>query len=76
MGALCGILTMPTLAQASTGDVGITIETFVVRHFPNAVGHDWGINETPWDGNEMIVDLHTIVNERRAMQFTVVISCC
>ena len=76
MGALCGILTMPTLAQASTSDVGTIIETFVVRQFPNAVGHYWGINETPWDGNEMIVDLHTIVNERRAMQFTVVISCC
>ena len=70
IGALCGILTMPTLAQAGTGDVGTIIETFVVRQFPNAVGHYWVINETPWDGDEMIVDVHTIVSERRAMEPT------
>jgi uncharacterized membrane protein YeaQ/YmgE (transglycosylase-associated protein family) len=42
MGALCGVLTMPMLAQASTGNVGTIMETFVVRQFPNAVGHYWG----------------------------------
>ena len=63
--ALCGILTMPALAQASTGDVGTIIETFVARQFPDAAGHYWVINETQWDGDEMIVDVHTIVNERR-----------
>ena len=63
-------------AQASTGDVGIIIETFPVRQFPKAAGHYGGINDTPRDGDEMIVDMHTIVNERSAMQFTVVISCC
>ena len=68
MGALWGILTMPTLAQASTGDVGIIIEIFVVRQFPNAVGHYWVINETLWDGDEMIVDVQR--SSPRA------ISCC
>jgi hypothetical protein len=33
---------MPMLAQASTGNVGTIMETFVVRQFPNAVGHYWG----------------------------------
>ena len=65
IGALCGILTIPTLAQASTGDVGTIIETFVVRQFPDAASHYWVINETRWEGDEMIVDVHTIVNERR-----------
>ncbi len=29
-----------------------------------------GINETPWDGDEMIVDVHTNMNERRATEPT------
>ena len=29
-----------------------------VRQFPNADAHYWVINETPWDGDEMVVDLH------------------
>ncbi len=61
MGVLCGILTIPTLAQASSGDVGTIIETFVVRQFPDAASHYWVVNETRWDGDEMIVDVHTIV---------------
>ncbi|MEK7237046.1 MAG: hypothetical protein AAB242_10510 [Nitrospirota bacterium] len=70
MSVLCGILTMPALAQASTGDVGTIIETFVVRQFPDAAGHYWVINGTQWEGDEMIVDVHTIVNERRATEPT------
>ena len=76
MRARCGIITMPTLARASTGDVGIIIETFPVRQFPNAAGHYWVINETPWDGDQMIVDVHTIVNERRAVEPTLSHFCC
>ena len=67
MGALCGVLTMPAFAQASTDDVGTIIEMFVVRQFPEAAGHYWVINETQWEGDEMIVDVHTIVKERREM---------
>ena len=70
IGALCGILTIPTLAQASTGDVGNIIETFVVRQFPDAAGHYWVINKTQWEGDEMIVDVHTIVKERRETEPT------
>ena len=64
-GALSWLLILPTLAQASTGDIGTIIEKFVVRQFPDAASHYWVINETQWDGDEMIVDVHTIVKERR-----------
>jgi len=70
VGTLCGILIMPALARASAGDVGTIIETFVVRQFPDAASHYWVINETKWDGDEMIVDVHTIVNERRQAEPT------
>jgi hypothetical protein len=70
IGALCGVLAMPALAQASAGDVGTIIETFVVRQFPDAASHYWVINETRWDGDEMTVDVHTIVNERRQAEPT------
>jgi len=65
IGVLCGLLTQPALVRASSGDVGTIIETFVVQQFPDAASHYWVINETKWDGDEMIVDVHTIVNERR-----------
>lgn len=39
MGARCEIITTPTLAQVSIDNVGIIIETFVGRQFPNTVGH-------------------------------------
>ena len=58
-----GTFTPPLLA--STGDIGSIVETFVVRQFPDAASHYWVINETQWDGDEMIVDLQTIVTERR-----------
>jgi hypothetical protein len=70
IGTLCGILTMPAFAQASTGDVGIIIEAFVTRQFPDAASHYWVINETQWEGDEMIVDVHTIVNKRRETEPT------
>jgi len=65
VGALAWLLTLPALASASTGDIGSIIEKFVVRQFPDAASHYWVINETQWDGDEMIVDVHTIVMERR-----------
>ena len=58
-----GSSTTPGLA--STGDLGSIVETFVVRQFPDAASHYWVINETQWDGDEMIVDVQTIVKERR-----------
>lgn len=62
---LCGLLAFPALSPASTGDLGSIIEKFVDRQFPNAAGYYWVINETQWDGDEMIVDVHTVVTERR-----------
>jgi hypothetical protein len=64
-GMLCGFLMLPSLVQASTGDVSTIIEKFVVRQFPDAAGHYWVINETQWDGDEMIVDVQAVVKERR-----------
>jgi hypothetical protein len=65
LGTLLGLLIIPVWAQASTGDIGSIIEKFVDRQFPNSASHYWVINETQWDGDEMIVDVHTIVKERR-----------
>jgi hypothetical protein len=70
VGALSWLLTLPTLALASTGDIGTIIEKFVVRQFPDAASHYWVINETQWDGDEMIVDMHAIVKERRNTELT------
>jgi hypothetical protein len=39
MGARCETITTPMLAQGNTGNVGTIIEAFVVRQFPNTVGH-------------------------------------
>jgi hypothetical protein len=64
-GTLCGFLLMPLPSLSSTGDIGTIIEKFVDRQFPDSVGHYWVINETQWDGDEMIVDVNTIVKERR-----------
>lgn len=65
LGIVLGLLILPVLAQASTGDIGSIIEKFVDRQFPNATSHYWVIDETQWDGDEMIVDVRTIVTERR-----------
>ncbi len=65
IGSVLWLLVLPTCVQASTGDIGSIIEKFVERQFPHAAGHYWVINETRWDGDEMIVDVHTIVKERR-----------
>jgi hypothetical protein len=62
--SLVALLGLPLAAEASTGDLGSIIEKFVVRQFPDAIGHYWVINETQWEGDEMIVDVHTIVREK------------
>ena len=66
--ALCSFLLLPAFALATTGDIGSVIEKFVVGHFPHSAAHYWVINDTQWDGDEMVVDLHTIVTEPRQME--------
>lgn len=61
---LC-ILTIPGILLANNGDLGSIIERFVTRHFPDATSHVWIVNNTQWDGDEMVVDVHTIVLERQ-----------
>lgn len=55
----------PGWTYASTGDLGAIIEGFVTRHFPNATSHLWVVNSTQWDGDEMVVDVRTVVIEKQ-----------
>lgn len=55
----------PAYAMTDPGDIGTLIEGFVTRQFPDAASHFWIVNETQWDGDEMIVDMNAIVTERR-----------
>src|SRR5262249_15817553 len=63
-------LALPVQPLASTGDIGTIIEKFVVHQFPDSISHYWVVNETQWDGDEMIVDVHAIVKERRETEQT------
>jgi hypothetical protein len=63
--ALCLALASPAAAKTSTADVGSIIEGFVSRHFPDAASHFWVVNATQWDGDEMIVDVNTVVLPRQ-----------
>lgn len=65
LGTLLLTCAWPSPILASTGDIGSIVEKFVTRQFPDAASHYWVINETQWDGDEMIVDVQTIVKERR-----------
>ncbi|MCE3222420.1 MAG: exported protein of unknown function [Nitrospira sp.] len=60
----------PNQALASTDDVGAIIENFVTTHFPDAASHFWVVNETQWDGDEMVVDVAAIVTDRRQAEPT------
>ena len=58
-------LAVPGLTSASTGDLGTIIEGFITRHFPDATSHLWVVNSTQWDGDEMVVDVRTVVVEKQ-----------
>ena len=58
-------LMYPGGIHASTGDLGVIIEGFVTRHFPDATSHVWVVNSTQWDGDEMVVDVNTYVVEKQ-----------
>jgi hypothetical protein len=62
---LVALLSVPNVGIASTEDVVSIIERFVTSQFPDALSHFWVINNTQWDGDEMIVDVSTVVLERR-----------
>jgi len=61
----CLGVVVPGISVASQDDLGDIIEGFVTRHFPEATSHVWIVNDTQWDGDEMIVDVHTIVMEKQ-----------
>ena len=63
LGCLVGVF-LPYQTIASTADVGTIIESFVTKQFPDAASHFWVVNETQWDGDEMIVDVAAIVTDR------------
>lgn len=66
LSVLCLGLTAPNFSVASTGDLGAIIEGFVTRHFPDATSHLWVVNDTQWDGDEMVVDVLTYVVEKQS----------
>jgi hypothetical protein len=51
--------------MTDVGDIGTIIEGFVSKQFPDAASHFWVVNDTQWDGDEMIVDMNAIVTDRR-----------
>ena len=57
-------------SSADPGDVGAIIESFVAKQFPDAASHFWVVNETQWDGDEMIVDVAAVVTNRRQSETT------
>lgn len=59
------IVPLPSQAMTDTGDIGTIIESFITKQFPDAASHFWVVNDTQWDGDEMIVDMNTIVTDRR-----------
>lgn len=63
-GCLAGIF-FPSQIIAGTDDVGVIIESFVTKQFPEASSHFWVVNETQWDGDEMVVDVAAIVTDRQ-----------
>ena len=63
--ASLGLALLPVQTMADTGDIGTIIESFVTKQFPDAANHFWIVNDTQWDGDEMIVDMNAIVTERR-----------
>ena len=65
---ICLALMLPAGVSASTGDTGdirSIIEGFVTGHFPDAASHFWVVNGTQWDGDEMIIDVNTVVVQRQ-----------
>lgn len=63
--AILAIAPLPSQAMTDVGDIGTIIEGFVAKQFPDAASHFWVVNDTQWDGDEMIVDMNTIVTDRR-----------
>jgi len=65
LGALLVLLAIPSPASPSTGELGAIIEGFITQHFPESVSHLWVVNATQWDGDEMVVDVRTVVVEKQ-----------
>ncbi len=63
--AILTIAPLPSQAMTDAGDIGTIIESFITKQFPDAASHFWVVNDTQWDGDEMIVDMNTIVTDRR-----------
>lgn len=61
------ILTLftPSTSSASTSELGTIIENFITGHFPDATSHVWIVNGAEWDGDEMVVDVRTMVLEKQ-----------
>jgi hypothetical protein len=63
--AILIMIPLPSHAKTDVSDIGTIIEGFVTKQFPDAASHFWVVNDTQWDGDEMIVDMNAIVTDRR-----------
>ncbi|HMW85842.1 MAG: hypothetical protein KF854_10960 [Nitrospira sp.] len=63
--AILALAPQPSYAMTEVGDIGTIIESFITKQFPDAASHFWVVNDTQWDGDEMIVDMNTVVTDRR-----------
>jgi hypothetical protein len=63
--AILIMIPLPSQAKTDVSDIGTIIEGFVTKQFPDAASHFWVVNDTQWDGDEMIVDMNAIVTDRR-----------
>lgn len=63
--AILSVAPLPSQAMTDKGDIGTIIEGFVTKQFPDAASHFWVVNDTQWDGDEMIVDMNAIVTDRK-----------
>ncbi|MGC3975820.1 MAG: hypothetical protein QM771_15780 [Nitrospira sp.] len=63
--AILAIVPLPAYAMTDVGDIGTIIESFITKQFPDAASHFWVVNDTQWDGDEMIVDMNTVVTDRQ-----------
>jgi hypothetical protein len=61
---------LPNQTIAGTDDVGAIIESFITKQFPDAASHFWVVNETQWEGDEMVVDVAAIITDRRQTEPT------
>ena len=63
--AILALAPQPSYAMTEVGDIGTIIESFITKQFPDAASHFWVVNDTQWDGDEMIVDINAVIQPKQ-----------